>query len=291
MVELNVADDPQNHFGGGGAGAQAPEYRFEMPENVPGRYRLQATIHAKDKTYYASQIVDAHEGPNEVVLAMTPAVALKGHLRVEGPAPHPVEGFTVMLAAPGMGPRMGAYSSSVKKDGSFVIEDVPPAEFLLNFNPSEAGVFEKSVLLGDKDFLYKRLEIPPGSDAPLNIVLSSNTGVVSGEIDAADVGGAAKRAGILLEPIGKWHTLARFYYSALADDNGKFKVNGVAPGKYKIFALEKIATGNFRTVESAELLEAALKDQAEELDVTEGAKVESHPKLVPEDKAKEILKP
>jgi hypothetical protein len=85
--------------------------------------------------------------------------------------------------------------------------------------------------------------------------------------------------------------LARFYYSVLADDNGKFKVNGVAPGKYKIFALEKIATASFRNVESAELLEGALKDQAEELDVTEGAKVESHPKLVPEDKAKEILKP
>jgi Carboxypeptidase regulatory-like domain len=291
MVELSAADDSQNMFGSRGTGAQAPEYRFEMPENVPGRYRIQATIRAKDKAYYASQIVDAHEGTSEIVLAMAPAVALKGHLKVEGPAPHPVEGYSVMLASPGMGPRGGAYSSSVKKDGSFVIEDVPPGEWLLNFNPSEAGVFEKSVLLGDKDFLYKRLEIPPGSDAPLNIVLSSNTAVVSGEIDAADAGGAAKRAGILLEPIGKWHTLARFYYSVLADDNGKFKVNGVAPGKYKIFALEKIATASFRNVESAELLEGALKDQAEELDVTEGAKVESHPKLVPEDKAKEILKP
>jgi protocatechuate 3,4-dioxygenase beta subunit len=291
MVELSGADDSQNLFGSRGTGAQAPEYQFEMPENVPGRYRLQATIRAKDKTYCASQIIDAHEGPNEIVLAMAPAVALKGHLKVEGPAPHAVDGYNVMLAPPGMGPRAGTYTSSVKKDGSFVIDDVPPGEWLLNFNPSEAGVFEKSVLLGDKDFLYKRLEIPPGSDAPLNIVLSSNTAVVSGEIDAADAGGAAKRAGILLEPIGKWHTLARFYYSALADDNGKFKVNGVAPGRYKIFALEKIATGSFRTVEPAELLEAAFKEQAEELEVTEGAKVESHPKLIPEDKAKEILKP
>jgi len=291
MVEMSTAGDGQNNFGNSGTSAQAPDFRFEMPENVPGRYRLQATVRAKDKTYYASQIVDAHEGTNEIVLAMAPAVALKGHLKLEGPSRQPLEGYTVMLAQPGMGPRAGNYTSSVKKDGSFVIEDVPPGEWLLNFNPSETGVFEKSVLLGDKDFLYKRLEIPPGSDAPLLIVLSSNTAVVSGEIDAGDAGGAAKRAGILLEPIGKWHALARFYYSVLADDNGKFKVNGVAPGKYKIFALEKIAAGSFRNVESAELLEAALKDQAEELDVTEGAKIELHPKLIPEDRAKEILKP
>jgi protocatechuate 3,4-dioxygenase beta subunit len=291
MVEMSTADDNQNLFGSRGTGSQAPDYRFEMPENVPGRYRIQATVRAKDKTYYASQIIDAHEGANEIVLAMAPTVGVRGHLKVEGPGQHAVEGYTVMLAPRGMGPRAGTYSSPVKKDGSFVIEDVPPGEWLLNFNPSEAGLFEKSVLLGDKEFLYKLLEIPPGSDAPLSIVLSSNTGIVSGEIDAGDTGGGAKRAGILLEPIGKWHTLARFYYSALADDKGKFKVNGVAPGEYKIFALERIATGSFRTVESAELLEAALKDQAEELEVTEGAKVEAHPKLIPEDKAKEILKP
>ena len=56
-------------------------------------------------------------------------------------------------------------------------------------------------------------------------------------------------------------TLTRFYYSVIADDNGKFKVNWSGSGKYKIFALEKIVTGSFRNPESAELLDA-LKDQA-----------------------------
>ena len=180
---------------------------------------------------------------------------------------------------------MGNYSSPVKKDGSFAIEDVPPGEWLLNINPNPMDVFEKSVLLGDKDFIFKKIEIPAGSDAPLNIVLSSNGAVVSGQIDAGSAD--AKRAGILLAPVGKWHTLARFYYSVLADDTGKFKVNGVAPGKYKIFALEKIATASYRNPESADLLDAL----GDELDVAEGAKVEANPKLIPEEKAKEVLKP
>jgi protocatechuate 3,4-dioxygenase beta subunit len=289
-VELLTADDNQLFWGNnGGTGAQGPEYRFEMPDNLPGRYRVQASARAKDKTYYASQLIDAHEGANDIVLTMTPAVELKGTLKVEGPGTHPVESFTVALAPPGSGPRGGSYSSAVKKDGSFAIQDIPPGEWLLNINGNVGGTFEKLVRLGDKDFLFKRIEIPPGLDAPLTIVLSSNTGTITGEIDAGGTGGAggAKRAGILLEPVGKWHTLARFYYGAVADDNGKFKLNGVAPGKYKIFALEKIATASYRNQESAELLDAL----GEETEVTEGAKIELHPKLIPYETAKEILKP
>ena len=143
--------------------------------------------------------------------------------------------------------------------------------------------------LGDKDFIFKLIEIPPGSDAPLDIVLSSNTATVEGEIDA-DASGS-KRAGILLEPVGDWHTMTRFYYSAISDDTGKFKLTGIAPGKYRIFALEKIATTSYRNPESADLLDAVFKELAEDLELPEGAKVTSHPKLIPEDKAKEILKP
>ncbi len=284
-IELIPADNNQMGWGGGGAGAQGPDYKFEMAEIVPGRYRIQANIRAKDKTYYASQLIDVHQGTNDIVLAMAPAVEVKGHLKVEGSVSHPGESFMVMLNMPGFGGRGGNYSSPVKKDGSFTIEDVPPGEWLLNINPNQAGIFEKSVRLGDKDFLFKRVEIPPGLDVPLNIVLSSNTAVVSGEIDSG--GADSKRAGILLAPVGKLHTLARFYYAALSDDNGKFKLNAVAPGKYKIFALEKIATASYRNPESADLLDA----MGEELEVTEGAKVELHPKLIPEEKAKEILKP
>jgi hypothetical protein len=283
MVELNPLDTSQPGFQGGvGAGAQGPDYRFGFAENVPGRYRLQASVHTKGKAYYASQVVDLHEGANEVELAMVPGVAVKGSLKIEGPGANRPETFRVTLATPGLGVRIGQYTAAVKKDGSFVIDDVPPGEWVLNVDPSQPGVFEKSVRLGGKDFLFKRLEIPAGLDAPLNIVLSSNTAEISGQVD-----GTGGRAGILLEPMGSTHTLARFYYSASADDDGKFKLTGVGAGKYKIYALEKIATANYRNPESAELLEAL----GEEIDVTEGARLESHPKLIPEDRAREILKP
>jgi hypothetical protein len=282
-VMLTAADADQMWFGNSGAGAQAPDFGFEMLDNVPGRYRIQASVTAKEKRYYASQIIDAHEGTNEIVLAMVPAVEVKGHLKVEGPAAHPVESFTVMLSS---GPPHGeGFSSPVEKDGSFAIKEVPPGEWILNVNSNGAGMFEKLVRLGDKDYLFKKIEVPPGLDAPLNVVLSSNAATVEGEVDAG--GADAKRAGILLEPVGKWHTLTRFYYSTVADDGGKFKVTGVAPGKYKIFALEKIVPASYQNPEAGDVLDAL----GEELEVAEGANVRSHPKLIPQEKAKELLKP
>ncbi len=276
---IPASDGP--FFGGSGTQANGPDYRFEMPETVSGRYRLQTMIRVKDKPYYASHVFDAHEGANDIILAMVPGVTVKGHLTVEGPGMNAPENFAIALAPPGSEPRGQSYSSPVGKDGSFSIDQVAPGEYLLNINPTPAGIFEKSITQGDKDVLYQRIEIPPGTSAPLSIVLSSNVATLTGEVDAG------KRAGILLEPVGKWHTMARFYYSALADDAGKFKLNGVAPGKYKIFALEKIATASFRNLESAELIDAL----GEEVDVVEGAKIDLHPKLIPEAKAKELLKP
>jgi hypothetical protein len=284
QVVLHPADDSQQYWGEG-AGARGPDYRFELGDQMPGRYRVQATVRSKDKTYYESQVVDAQEGLNDLVLVMTPAVRVKGHLKVEGPAANPVESFTVALAQPGEAPGGRAHSSRVAKDGTFTFDEVPPGDWTLNITPNTGGLFDKSVHLGDKDFLYKRIELPPGSDAPLEVVISSNTAVVQGQIDGGDAAG--KRVGILIEPVGKLHTLARFYYSGIADDSGNFKVRGVAPGKYKIIALEKIATENFRNPESGDLLDGF----GEELEVTEGATVEALPKLVPEEKARELLKP
>jgi len=116
-------------------------------------------------------------------------------------------------------------------------------------------------------------------------VLSSNTATIEGEVDAG--GADFKRAGILLVPVGKMHDVLRFYASAITDQNGKFKLTRVAPGKYKIFALEKFAASPYENPESADVLDALGQD----LVVAEGAKIQFNPKLIPEDKVREILKP
>ncbi len=148
---------------------------------------------------------------------------------------------------------------------------------------AELTDFELLAQLGDKDVRFSTFEIASNSDAALNIVVSMNTAAIEGEIDAGT--SDSKRAGIVVAPVGAYHNLIRYYYGAVADDEGKFKLFGIAPGKYKVFALEKTAAAAFRTPEAADQLEAL----GEVVDLAEGATVQSYPKLIPADRAAKAI--
>jgi hypothetical protein len=136
---------------------------------------------------------------------------------------------------------------------------------------------------GDQDIRFARMEIKPGSEDPISIVISTNTAQVHGQVDAG--GGDSKRAGILLAPTGQFSTLTRFYYDVAADDTGKFELKDIAPGKYKIFALEKLAPAEFKTPEAASQLDPL----GEAIELAEGATLEVHPKLIPVERARQAL--
>jgi hypothetical protein len=117
----------------------------------------------------------------------------------------------------------------------------------------------------------------------LNIVVSMRTATVEGQVEAG--GSEPKRAGVLLAPFGEYHDLARFYYGTAADDDGKFKLSGIAPGRYKIFAVEKMAAAGFRNPEAADQLDQF----GEVIELAEGATLEAHPKLIPADRAAKAI--
>ena len=67
---------------------------------------------------------------------------------------------------------------------------------------------------------------------------------------------------------------------------GKFKFTGIAPGKYKIFALEKMASGGFQNPEAID----QLGELGQEIDLAEEMQLfKTHPKLIPLDRAVEAL--
>jgi hypothetical protein len=285
-----------------GTVAQGPDYRFQFSNLIAGRYFIQAIYHSAGKTYGASQISDFRSGSSDLALTLSPASEIQGTLRVEGEAPPAASRLAVgggaigaagiRIAARGRdnGWRIGLtrpgsqsnVSAQVGADGRFTLHDVLPGEWQLAVTPVPPG-FLKSAQVGDKDVRFTRFEVGPNSEASLSIVLSMHTATVKGEVDAGT--GEAKRAGIVLAPIGPYHNLARFYYGGTADDTGKFKLTGVAPGKYKIFAVEKLAAAAFGNPEAADRLE----EFGEVIDVAEGATVKAHPKLIPADRAAKVL--
>jgi protocatechuate 3,4-dioxygenase beta subunit len=273
--------------------ARDPEHRFQMPFLPAGRYRIEAVLEAGNKTYGVSQVLDLHANSGEIALTLAPAVDLAGTLRVEGQAP-PVEGgvlrlngvavprqdgFRVQLARPGSG--RNSVTANVGADGKFSLPQMVSGEWQLSVSPVPPG-FLKSARLGDKDVRFSTFEIGSNTETPLNIVVSMNTATVEGEIDSE---GDPKRAGVVIAPIGTYHNLARYYYGTTANDQGKFHIRGIAPGKYKIFAVEKMAPASFRTPEAADQLD----ELGAVIELAEGATLQAHPKLIPVDRAAKAL--
>ena len=282
QITLSPAETGQERWANS-TGAQGPEYRFEMADVPAGRYRIEATCHSGNKTYGASQVFDLNPNSAEVTLTLAPTVDIMGTLRVEGHAVPPASrggGFHIQLNRPGSQSGNGTVSAQVSADGRFSLPGITPGEWQLSVTPVPPG-YLKSSRFGDKDVRFTTFEVGSNGDVPLNIVVSMNTATVEGEIE-----GDSKRAGILIAPVGPYHNFVRFYYGAPSDSRGKFHLTGIAPGKYKIFALEKMAAASFRTPEAADLLD----ELGEVIDVAEGATVQAHPKLIPADRAAQALK-
>ena len=144
-----------NEFGG-----------FNLPQ---GRYQIDAFTPVDGKTYGASQIIDLQPGIGDIELAVSPINDLKGHLVIEGGKAAEASSMQITLAAAQQG-RFSNPSAKPAADGNFALQEVLPGEWELNLNPMPRGSFLKSVMLGDKDVRFQRIEIESGSDAALNIV-------------------------------------------------------------------------------------------------------------------------
>lgn len=258
-----------------GTVAQGPEHRFEVADVPAGAYRFEASFQSGGKNYGVSQIVNVEPGAFDVTLTLAPAIEIQGTLRVEGSTLKGAgEAPTVLLENPG---RRGALQAVVAADGRFKLGPVIPGEWNLDVTGIEPG-YLKSARLGDRDVRFKAFELAANSEAPLNIVVSLRTAQVEGEVDAG-------HAGILIARADQLHTFTRFYYATEADAKGKFHAQGIAPGKYRIFALENISARDFRNPEAADDLDKL----GETIELTEGATAEAHPKLIPFERAEKAL--
>lgn len=281
-VQVTVSPaDGENPRWMSGAIAQGPEHRFEVADVPAGPYRFEATLQSGGKSYGVSQIVDVGTGASDVVLTLAPAVEIQGTLRVEGSDPgNAARMLSVALENPGQ--QSIRVQAVVNADGRFKLGPLIPGEWSLDVTGIERG-YLKSAQLGDRDVRFQTFELAANNEAPLNIVVSTRTAAVEGEVDAG--GSDADRAGILIARVDQYHMFTRFYYLAVADAQGKFHVQGIAPGKYKIFALENMSARNFRTPEAADQLDAL----GETIELGEGATVKAHPKLIPSERAEKAL--
>ena len=236
MSEDEFGGSSMSRFGvGSSEGNQIPTQRL-----TPGRYKITATLQGSDE-YRGSEEIEIHPGRQEITVRLGKPGRLAGHLSIEG------AGGDLSKTEVALSPRdrtMPHLNTAVRADGSFEFPAVDAGIWDIDVQPVPKGGYIKSMLLGDQDVLTTEMVIGPQTTAPLNIVVSARGATVKGTLKQPDDGLASltgvPRARVLLAPAGRFADVLSFFHYTNSDENGKFALHGIAPGSYKIFALDRL---------------------------------------------------
>jgi protocatechuate 3,4-dioxygenase beta subunit len=248
--------------------------KFELTGINPGPYVLTAQATTAGVTYVAHLPVQVSTADLEgIELRLLPPMEIHGQIRIEGKSATQLSHLNVTLDAEGR--LMDLQSEPAKEDGSFVIREVQPELYRVSLGVPD-DLYLKSVHWGDRDVAQSGLEVSQGAaDSQLAIVLSANGGRIEGTVeddDSKPVAGAM----VALVPPGTPPPKALFKWGA-ADLSGHFAFIGIAPGSYKLYALEDADPNQL--MYDPDFLKP-LDSQAESVDITEGSRKTVELKLI-----------
>ena len=232
-------DLPDRTQFGFGTGAGPPKYEFETGGVLPGEYLLVATVSVGGRPYRGVQrVVVNAEAENRAMLKLEPGIDLVGSFTIEGGSKE-AEPLLVLTPGDALPYNSTPPQAHVKADGSFVIPGVVPGIWDIGVQPVPEGGYVKSMRLGEQDVLTEDMVIRPDTTEPLHIIVSTRGGVLEGDVKA-DSGKDAGPANVLAAPDGKYSHVLSFYIAVNADEKGHFKLKGLTPGRYKLYAFEAL---------------------------------------------------
>ncbi len=217
--------------------ARTGEFRIE---NVPaGAYTLVATAHDPGH-YQAKELVDIGSGsaaPAPMELPLIPASVFSGLVEVEGgrQAPENVRIVLTPLDAGNAGP---APEAKMEKDGTFSISGMLPGRWRLELGG--AAGYLKSLSVGGQEVSAAAFTIVPGAGGEMRIVMGTKMAQLEGSVDGIrpeEAGGAW----IVLAPEESNTIAVGSLRNGSIDRAGRFHMSGLAPGRYRLYALASAA--------------------------------------------------
>jgi Carboxypeptidase regulatory-like domain len=254
----------------GGMSVVKPDRTFEIWRMDPGRYSVSARSNSNGKVLRtaAVEVEVGNANVDHLNLRMVPPSDIAGQLEYDDeqarqpplqavpqgvvilqgqapPAARKPPPLRLMLREAGNGVPPGPQPVEIGADGSFKLEGVQPAKYRVTL--SWGSVFIKSMRLGQVPMEGNILDLTGGSNgAPLSVLVSSAVAEVSGVV-RNDKGPAAGVRVAMIQPPFSIGTMPAM---AMSGADGAYKIGGLAPGKYKLAALEDGALMSMPSIES-----------------------------------------
>jgi hypothetical protein len=239
--------------------------QFDIRAVLPGSYVLWTRGGESGGTLWGRMMVEVRGGQtSDVGVKVAPPPDISGKFAIEGwtdpSAPdfaqlavrlEPDALLPVDLSLPHNDLLMPAQSLTVSADGRFTFRGVPPWDYRVfiqaagNTLPSASSLrrlYVKSIRNGDLDIADKGLHLTSTFEGGLDILLSPDSGGLDGRVLAGggETGGAAR---VALIPEARHRR--DLYIALMASSTGRFELQGIAPGSYKIFAWKDAPPGSW----------------------------------------------
>jgi hypothetical protein len=256
---------------------------FDFWGMTPGLYCLSVSSQSAQGFFYASrQVTLTDHDVQDVELTLEPGATLRGSATTEGVAQDKIARILV-----GLEPEDGGETRFGEPDagGGFTIAGLAPAVYRIGVARMPAGVYLKAIRQGSADLTaVARLDMRAGA-APLELVFASGVGGVTGT--ASGAGAGLEPIAITLAPVAPLAGRADLIVTVDADNPaGCFRIQGVAPGAYRLFAWELADTALAESQEFRALLES----RASPVEIRPGESAVVNPTLISADEVAEARK-
>lgn len=233
-------------FGGQNNSFTDSDSKFTFKHVLPGSYYLMAQQNEEGHTASGRIAVDVRESNVQgVVVALAPRAEITGHVSFESANTGKVTDLRVSLVPDENQSFMGGDSARVKDDGSFTIEAAPEEHYKLSVYGVAPEMYVRSAVAGREGVLDKGLT--GGTSRSLEIAVAQG-GQLSGAVKNAD-GTADAGVSVVLVPERPLPGLSDDDRTAATDQNGNYKLIGVRPGRYRVYAFERMEPGAFQDPE------------------------------------------
>ncbi len=238
---------------GGDGGSTRPDGSFEIRGVRPGTYALTATSFENRPAAGQRRIGVARVDVSGDVEGLV--IEIKGGFKVGGTvaaqtanpgAKVDPKTISVMLSPAEQGMVFGPPPQvAVAADGTWTAENVIPGIYRLNaiLRSSEAGAsFVAAVTVGGEDYLGRDLDMTQGPAGPIRVVVSTNSGAISGTADMSEGPGEGEEMAVAVPAEPKFRLVDQLRAMPVTQA-GAFTVKGLRPGEYLVFVFDQFQPG------------------------------------------------
>jgi len=228
---------------------------------LPGRYRATAMMgEGGQPSITTSDLNVTPQGLDNVRLHASNAAKVKVHVRIEG-GDVAVDNVRLSLRVRRDGAPIfmagDAGSGKANKEGVVEIERLTPGTFDVQMFPGGKGLedaYVKSIVQGGRDVSANGVRVA-SAETQVEVVISVTAAKVEGAVLDGDQH-PLKSAIVVAIPDGELRQRDELFRTATTDQNGRFTLRGLRPGRYTVVAFDDIESGAWMDPEVLKVVDA-----------------------------------